>query len=160
MTDIHSIIDKCMVLYTEFDLNAVARLADIYHCDVVFSDPIHQVQGLHSLKNYFEHICGGSESHFEFTASLKDGDQAFLRWNMHYSHPKLAGGKALTLKGGSFLTIHEPSNLIIAQEDYYDMGQMVYRHIPVLGWAVNKINANLATNNKPASQIMSNEYAK
>lgn len=160
MTENHSIISKCKALYSGFNADAITRLADIYHRDVVFSDPIHTLEGLGDLRRYFEHVCGGSESRFEFTATVVDSNQAFLRWNMHYSHAKLAGGKPLLLKGGSFLTIHEPSNLIIAQEDYYDMGQMVYRHIPVLGWAVSKINANLATYDEPASHLMSNEYAK
>ncbi len=165
MANNHVVIGKCKALYTAFNAQAIGRLADIYHTDVVFADPIHKVKGLGALTQYFKHVCEGSDSQFEFTATIVQGDQAFLRWVMHYSHPKLASGKALSLSGGSFLTLDSTSGLIIAQEDYYDMGQMIYRHIPVVGWAIQKINQNLAGTKASSNASLDNHpvgtrYAK
>ncbi|WP_053979250.1 nuclear transport factor 2 family protein [Marinagarivorans algicola] len=165
MVNNHEIIDKCKALYTAFDTEAIGRLAEIYHPDVRFTDPIHAVEGLHALTQYFQHVCDGSDSQFEFTATVVQGEQAFLRWVMHYSNPKLAGGKALALSGGSFLTLDEGAGRIIAQEDYYDMGQMVYRHLPVIGWAIQKINHHLAgtaasTGRAFSARLDGSRYAK
>jgi hypothetical protein len=60
---------------------------------------------------------------------------------MHYAHPSLANGKPLVLNGGTLIKFNAQ---ITYHEDYYDMGAMVYQHIPVIGWAVNKINARIA----------------
>lgn len=34
---------------------------------------------------------------------------------------------------------------ITHHEDFYDMGAMIYQHVPVLGWAVKKINSRLVS---------------
>ena len=150
---IQSLTDDFVSFYQAFSVDSIANLGDLYAEDVVFIDPIHQVSGLKSLKQYFLHLCDGDGDSFfaitdvitsgELTATVSGGVErsAFVRWQMTYNHPSLSGGKSLKLVGGSMVRFGER---ITYQEDFYDVGQMVYQHIPVLGWAVKKVKKHLA----------------
>lgn len=134
-------IEQLCEFYRDFDSSKINQLGDIYANNVVFRDPIHQLSGLPALTRYFRHVCSDGPSHFEITERLTQGERTFLRWHMHYSHPKLASGKPLILVGGSLLTV--VNKKIVSHEDFYDMGQMIYQHLPVIGWAIKKVNQHL-----------------
>ena len=150
---IQSLTDDFVNFYQAFSVESIANLGDLYAEDVVFVDPIHQVSGLESLKEYFLHLCDGDgDSYFAITDVITSGElnatvsgvgerSAFIRWQMTYNHPSLSGGKSLKLVGGSMVRFGER---ITYQEDFYDVGQMIYQHIPVLGWAVKKVKKHLA----------------
>ena len=148
-----SLTDDFVSFYQAFSADSIANLGHLYAESITFVDPVHKVNGLESLKQYFHHLCGGEgTSHFAITdviaadkeLVLEDAEaqaSAFFRWQMTYNHPSLSSGKPLILVGGSMIRF---SNRITYQEDFYDLGQMVYQHIPVLGWAVKKVKARLA----------------
>ena len=128
-------------LYHTFDYNTLKMLPTLYSQSIVFKDPIHQLTGIESLTRYFASFCNpDTRSEFEFVTELVTNDQAFFQWKMRYSHPKLNGGKQLLLDGGTLIKFN--SN-IIYHEDFYDMGAMIYQHVPILGWAVKKINQRM-----------------
>ena len=43
--------------YQQLSIDNLTSLDDIYHPQIVFIDPIHHIQGLEPLKNYFEHLA-------------------------------------------------------------------------------------------------------
>ncbi|RYZ86355.1 MAG: nuclear transport factor 2 family protein [Moraxellaceae bacterium] len=127
--------------YSTFDGTSVARLSEFYSPQVVFKDPIHSLQGLEQLQTYFNQFCSSStKCGFIFHTLLTSGNQTFIHWQMTYSHPALNKGKDLTLNGSSLITF---DSRIYHQEDFYDMGAMLYQHVPVLGWIVKKFNSRL-----------------
>ena len=130
-------------LYQSFDSTMLNRLSALYSTEVEFKDPIHQLQGLADLKCYFAGFFNREMTcQFVFTNQLVNSEQAFLQWQMHYSHPRLQSGKALLLNGGTLIKFNSH---IYYHEDFYDMGAMLYQHIPVLGYVVKKINSRLVT---------------
>jgi hypothetical protein len=129
--------------YSDFSASQLTQLGDIYHSELVFSDPVHRLKGLAALTDYFAHVSEQGESRFEFTHEIHQGDQTFLRWVMHYRHPRLKQGFGLALTGASFLRWDLATERVTYHEDFYDMGQMIYRHLPLLGFAIDQINARL-----------------
>jgi len=128
-------------LYQTFDERTVSKLPLLYSTSVVFKDPIHQLEGLDPLSHYFANFCKpDTYCQFEFINEILASDQAFFQWKMHYSHPKLRAGKRLILNGGTLIKFESQ---IVYHEDFYDMGAMIYQHIPILGWAVKKINLHM-----------------
>lgn len=128
--------------YNIFNSETPAQLPRFYHPAVTFKDPIHELKGIAALTDYFASFCNANTQYrFEFINEVITHDQAFFQWRMYYSHPRLANGKPLQLNGGSLIKFNTQ---IIYHEDFYDMGAMIYQHIPVLGWAVKKINARIA----------------
>ena len=64
-----------------------------------------------------------------------------VRWRMFLQHPKLNGGEEIEVKGATFI---EYDDRITYQEDYYDLGAMLYEHIAVLGTTVRFVKNRLA----------------
>ena len=112
-----------------------SALATLYHTNAVLIDPFGQHQGLSAIQDYLSHLLANVD-HCRFTldAPLCEGQRFAVAWTMHWSHPRLAGGKVLQLAGCSVVTVEDER--IIHQRDYYDAGEMLYEHLPLLGWAV------------------------
>lgn len=128
-------------LYQTFDGQTLSRLPKVYSPAITFKDPIHQLTGLEPLTLYFENFCKPeTQCQFEFINEIIADDQAFFQWRMHYSNPKLSGGKKLTLSGGTLIKF---KTQIVYHEDFYDMGAMIYQHLPLLGWVVKNINRRM-----------------
>lgn len=141
------LLQQLQTLYERFDPALIAALDQIYHTDVVFEDPVHRVQGLIELRRYFSRLVQGlDECRFEFTDVLEqpgsndEPDQAVLFWYMHYRHPKLKGGKLLTLAGSSHLKYSER---VLYHRDYFDVGAMLYEQLPLLGTLIHSIKKRL-----------------
>lgn len=137
--------------YENFSTDSITRLGEVYDDDVRFIDPLHEIVGLRELTRYFQHVCNSSVK-FMITDSgeFDSGDKAFLRWDMKYAHQSLNGGKELTLQGMSFIECSPSAQgetgaprKVVLHQDYYDLGAMVYQHVPVLGFAVRKVNQKL-----------------
>lgn len=141
------LMHQVMSLYERFDPALISALDQIYDIDVVFEDPLHRVQGLIELRRYFSRLVRGlDECRFEFTDVIEqpgedDGpDQAVLLWQMQYRHRKLRRGKPLTLAGSSHLKFGER---VLYHRDYFDVGAMLYEHLPVLGTVIHTLKRRL-----------------
>lgn len=129
-------------LYHSFNAATITRLPEFYRGDIFFKDPIHELTGLQQLEMYFSRFCNpDTKCSFHFENIISSRSDAYLRWRMTYQNPVLNNGKTLVLDGVSMIRF---DTHIYHQEDFYDMGAMVYQHLPVLGWIIKKINARLA----------------
>lgn len=130
---------KVRDLYFRFDEQSLGSLADIYSDDIQFRDPLHAVNGLGNLADYYgSMMIDLIECRFEFHHSLEmcERGEAVLFWTMHYRHKKLAGGKSLELTGNTHLLFNDK---VYYHRDYFDAGSMLYEHIPVMGFAIRTI---------------------
>ena len=138
----YSVVDAFKRFYGEFGQASIASLADVYCSDVVFTDPIHIIQGLDKLSDYFNNICGDlSECRFEFINEVVGPGHACFKWEMYYRHPRIKNNQPIQLTGASFI---EYSDKVDSHEDFYDMGAMLYEHIPVMGSAIRMIKSKMA----------------
>jgi hypothetical protein len=140
--DADAISTGIVALYSRLEVVTEAQLARVYDAGVVFRDPIHQLIGIPALCAYLNKSSRGlSSCRFEFLDISSGADSSWMRWNMHYSHPRLKRGAMLLLEGTSLLQYREK---IVFQQDYYDMGAMLYEHLPVLGSAITAIKRRMA----------------
>lgn len=129
-------------VYKVFNQGMLKQLPDIYSPEVIFIDPVHQLTGLTALTQYFAGFCSDElRCEFAIYNEISSQGQAFFQWKMHYQHPRLESGMPLILDGGSLIKF---DTHIIFHQDFYDMGAMIYQHIPLLGWIVKKINSGIA----------------
>jgi ketosteroid isomerase-like protein len=120
------------------DLN---QLDEFYSEKVVFRDPIHEVHGLAALQDYFTQLTGSLvQCQFEYLDQLVTENTAYLKWNMHFRHPRL-GGKRISIRGVSQLKFDD---VIHYHEDVFDMGAMIYEHVPVVGLLTRWLKRRLA----------------
>jgi len=136
------VIKRLLKYYDEFSDVNIDKLGDLYHEDVTFIDPIHQVHGLEDLQHYFKHTMENvEECHFAFTDYAQNDDHLFVNWQMRLMHPKLANGQEIVVPGVSHMEFKD--DRIIMQRDYYDMGAMIYEHVTLLSYIIGKVKARM-----------------
>lgn len=141
-----NVIDRFGQLYAELCQTSPEDLASIYSEDVIFIDPIKSHRGLESVKVYFANLLAQSKScRFDIANVVKtepsDADITHMvNWTMYLTLTK--SESVIVLNGTSQLTVRD--DLITYHRDYYDLGEMVYEHIPILRFFIKKIKARLA----------------
>ncbi|MCE0496237.1 nuclear transport factor 2 family protein [Vibrio salinus] len=130
--------------YNELDGSNLEVLKTVYHEDVVFEDPVHKVCGLPSLLTYFSEMFSNvSECRFDIGDVCQSGSLGYVTWTMTFIHPRINRGQAVCVDGTSHLKFLDGQ--VIYHRDYFDMGQMIYEHLPLLGSAIHFIKKRLAT---------------
>ncbi len=135
------IIDELIAFYREFNTESLSKIRAIYDEDAHFSDPIHEIQGLESIERYFSSVMTGvTVCRFEFDRVSVVESQAFLQWRMRFVHPRLVR-REICVKGISVIEFQEK---VIAHVDYYDVGEMLYEHVPLLGRVIRRLKRRLS----------------
>lgn len=138
-------MEKFLETYSKLNADNLHLLSDIYAENVTFIDPAHKIQGLDNLQHYFASMYSKvSSTSFIFNDTLRTDDRAYVAWTMEFSHPKLAGGKKISLPGVSSLKFNS-SGKVYHHHDFFDMGAMLYEHIPLIGRVVKKLKDRLGT---------------
>jgi esterase/lipase superfamily enzyme len=128
--------------FKDFKNTDWSRLGEFYADDIVFRDPVHEIRGLVTLEDYFAELCTGlTDCRFEYLDQVVSEDSAYLKWIMHFRHPKL-GNKMIDVRGVSHLSWQEK---ISFHEDFYDMGAMLYERVPVIGNLTRWLRLRLAS---------------
>ena len=138
-----SAIQKFISFYSQLNQRKLSELQAIYTQDVLFIDPVSRHQGLLALTGYFSALMENTGNcSFEIHTTVSNGETTFITWQMTFQHRKLKGGEAITVDGVSELTV--AGDKIRFQRDYYDMGEMIYENVPLLGALVKAIKGRLA----------------
>lgn len=116
--------------YAKLDTMNLSNLKELYSPDVIFKDPVHKLRGLVAVEDYMASLCENiSEGQFEYLDQLVSDHTAYIKWDMHYRHPRL-GNELITVRGVSQIQF---DSHIYYHEDSYDMGSLLYDHLPILG---------------------------
>ena len=122
-------------------------LQHVYSDNIVFRDPLHSIHGLPELRRYMDSMYGNIIScEFVFLGEWvaeADADgkaSACIKWDMIFSHKKLANSKQVTVRGISHIRFGER---IDYHEDVFDLGAMLYEHIPLLNRIVFWLKSRL-----------------
>lgn len=134
------LMQKFKDFYKDLKQVPLDDVADIYSNEVRFIDPVHEIFGNDSLRAYMESLCKNlTAGRFEYLDELVSVDSAYIKWNMHFLHPKL-GNKQITVRGVSHIQFDDR---IYYHEDVYDLGEMLYLKVPVIGsingWLKNNL---------------------
>ncbi|MCG8587797.1 MAG: nuclear transport factor 2 family protein [Proteobacteria bacterium] len=116
-------------------------LREIYAPSIVFEDPAHRVEGVVALEAYFDKLNAGLVTgRFQFAPAVVSEGCAALPWRMtlNVRRPKLV----VEVDGISHLTFDQ--GRITHQRDYFDLGQLLYERIPILGGIVRAIRRRFA----------------
>lgn len=133
-----SVIDRFVDYYASLDRQPVPALAGLYDVHAVLVDPFGEHNGLFAIQRYFSHLLANVNAcRFAIDPPLCETGRFAVTWTMYWSHPRIAGGEIRSLPGCSMVETH--GEKIFRQRDYYDAGEMLYEHLPLLGWAVRHV---------------------
>ena len=135
------LIERFKAFYLDVKHPKLDKIDDVYTEDVLFKDPVHELRGAENLHAYLSEMCVNVHSgRFEYLDQIVSENTAYIKWNMHFKHPKL-GNKTITVRGISQVQFNER---IYFHEDVYDLGQLIYEHVPLLGAVVKGLKKRLA----------------
>jgi hypothetical protein len=138
--DQQALISRFQSVYQQLNThNAQTELLNsIYTQDIEFIDPLHRLQGLAALKSYCQNLYANLKSaHFKFHNVNYNENNGFIQWTLTFEHKRLNQGKPIIVEGTSHLEFQ--GNKIVRHQDYFDAGALLYEHIPVLGYGIQKI---------------------
>src|SRR5690606_23520198 len=120
-------------VFNELRATNTEILDSFYTPDVVFEDPLGQINGLGSMKEYYQAMYKNVQDiRFEFKDDAINGDRHLSTWVMYVRAKGLNGGEEIAVHGVSELEFQAQSSLVIFHRDYFDMGEFLYQHIPIL----------------------------
>ncbi|QFU06716.1 SnoaL-like domain protein (plasmid) [Pseudoalteromonas sp. THAF3] len=132
-------LEQFVSVYQRLDKHNLDLLHEVYGEAIHFQDPLHEVKGLQQLRRYFANMYANvNHCTFDISQQFAFDNHAFLYWTMRFSHPKLNGGKEVAVAGHSFLQFDQGK--VIHHRDYFDVGAMLYRHIPLLGKVIKLVD--------------------
>lgn len=135
------IVRKVMDFYGNFSRDSIALIDELYTRDVEFIDPIHRLQGSLALKAYFRNLATNMQGYeMRYLDRLQGADSVCLSWEMRFTHPRLNQGKPIQVRGLSLLKF---TSKVYYHEDSYDLGALIYEHVPVLGAATRFLKTRL-----------------
>lgn len=138
-----NVIEKFTAFYSNLESMQINELKTIYSSNVTFIDPIAHHCGLSAVEFYFSRLLRNAKRcEFDITDVNDTGnDVIFVEWQMRYSTKGAQKNKVITVDGITHLKVED--NFIVYQRDYYDLGEMVYENIPILGRLVKRIKKSL-----------------
>ena len=134
-------LNNFVEIYQSLSKNNLDLLLEIYDKNIIFIDPIHQVEGIDELYKYFQSLYENlTTCDFIIEHIISSQDQAAIYWKMTYQHSKLNKGELVEVYGNSL--IKGEGSRVLYHRDYLDLGAMLYEQIPVFGsltkWIKNK----------------------
>lgn len=138
-------LEAFCAFFNKLDKTCTRSLDQFYTDDVVFIDPLHRIEGISALKQYFFILYENvTACRFQFHERVRDGDKAFVTWTMTLVHHRLARGQEVAVEGCSQLTFaSDGSGRVARHRDYFDVGAMLYEQLPLIGAVVRRIKRQL-----------------
>lgn len=130
--------------YNQFNKDTINSLDTFYTKDVQFADPLGEIKGVQAMKDYYANMYKNVTAiKFEFNEAICEGANCIFFWKMTFSSSKIKGGEPLVSYGNSHIKF-TTDGLIHYHRDYFDMGEFIYEHIPVVGYLVRKVKSGLS----------------
>ncbi len=131
--------------YQRLNADNLDLLQSVYSEGVHFMDPAHEIIGLDRLTQYFQNLYTHiSAINFDFDHTCQSGNDGYVQWLMTFAHPKLNSGRGITIAGTSFVRF-DSDEKIYYHRDYFDLGAMLYEHLPLLGKVIRTVKKRLGT---------------
>ena len=142
LISVEHLAKRVMSAYQSFSRDNLDDVDLLYTTDVYFEDPSHAMQGKEALLDHFAKMFTNLEDcSFKFHQTISNSTDIFMSWTMFVNHPKLKSGETIRVEGASYLKTR--NGKIYYQRDYFDMGAMVYEHLPLIGRILNNVKQRL-----------------
>jgi limonene-1,2-epoxide hydrolase len=127
-------------LFNSLSAGNIDDIHKVYSADVRFQDPFSEIKGVEALTMYFSGAYANVLScQFDFGDPVINGRDVCIPWVMRLRHKRIRNGHQVSVDGISQLVIH--GGRVTSHRDYFDVGQLLYENLPVLGKAIRWIRS-------------------
>lgn len=136
--------DRILKAFNDLRADNLHILDNFYHPNLLFADPLGEIKGLKAMKAYYAQMYETvTDIKFDFGTLTEEGDNVIGTWIMTLKAKGLNGGEEVKVSGVSHLRFDSASDLVIYHRDYFDMGEFIYEHIPVMGGLIRMVKKKL-----------------
>lgn len=115
-----------------------SRVKDLYAESFYFNDTIHSFSQRDELVDYLRATSDRLDSsRVEIQQVVTDGADVFVRWSMQFS-TRVAGRRVVSDSIGMSHLRFDGEGRIVLHQDYWDSGNALYAHLPVVGFLVRR----------------------
>lgn len=126
--------------YEQLTPESVREITKYYTDDAFFKDPFNELNGVGNIQKIFEHMFDNLESpRFIFIDKIEGPQSMFLTWDFKFS----LKSREFSIHGSSHLKFDD-SNKINYHRDYWDVGEELLMHIPVIKKIYSMFRSKLA----------------
>jgi limonene-1,2-epoxide hydrolase len=113
--------------------NLKENVQAFYTEDIHFVDPVGEVRGVDAMLTYYEHLYANLISiRFDFDKRVQsDEAELMIPWTMYARHKRIKSGEEIRVDGVSHIKFRDGKAYF--HRDYFDLGQMLYEHLPIIG---------------------------
>ena len=83
---------------------------------------------------------------YEFGPITTEGGRVSAQWIAFFRHSKLNGGREISLRGATWLEFGGAEDKVIRFNEYFDLGELAYENLPVLGFIIRRVKGILRGN--------------
>lgn len=118
----------------------------LYDDAVIFEDSFHRIEGVAELLRYFDGLYESlTQIQFVFhdywpSGARESRQSAMLTWTMTFGHRRLNRGRPISVDGSSLIHFNDK---VYYHRDYFDGGQLLYEHVPLLGTLIKKLKQRM-----------------
>ncbi|MEQ9547732.1 MAG: nuclear transport factor 2 family protein [Marinobacter sp.] len=142
-SSVQATLEHFRELFNSLDAGNLDQLASVYSETVKFQDPLCSVSGLDHLTRYFADAYANVMScQFDFGEPVIAGGKVAIPWVMRLRHKRIRRGREIHVDGMSNLVIY--SGKVTHHRDYFDAGQLLYEHLPLVGRVIRSIRKHAA----------------
>lgn len=132
--------EKIRLLFQSLNRHKIDELDAFYAPHIRFIDPAGETQGIGSLKAYMRRMYDNVIAiRFDFEQEFVDGDHHIFMWTMYLTSKNLNKKQSYSITGSSVFHFDPQTNLVDFHRDYFDLGELIYEKIPVLGALISPI---------------------
>lgn len=134
--------------YRGFLQKDLDNIDEIYDSDAIFKDPLNDVRGVSAIHCYRSNFCRFfAECRLEIIDECVAADRAYLKWNLYF---KFKDKKRVHSVRGVTQLLFEDK--IVYHEDVYNVGEMFYGQMPVVGNIAQALLRKMVTKPEEASR--------
>lgn len=131
---------RTMDFFSALNKDTLQLIETFYDEAVEYSDPLGRGSGRTGLhRHYIRFFKYISRIRYEFGPITVDGKQVSVQWTAFFRHSKLNGGRDNSLRGSTWLEFGGAEDKVIRFNEYFDVGELAYENLPVLGFIVRTV---------------------
>jgi ketosteroid isomerase-like protein len=118
--------------------NLADLVRDLYAEDMYFNDTVHIIRDRAKLVDYMARTGGSlQENRVDIHRVIRDGEDVYVRWEMTFV-TRAAGKRIESHSIGITHLRFNADGKIVLHQDFWDSGNALYAHLPVVGFFVRR----------------------
>ena len=138
--------------FKQLQSNTMYLVDQFYAEDIHFIDPIVELHDREAMRHYYESSYSGADTvTFTVPSVLDQGDEQVIVWEMTLISKKLNKGNPIVVQGASHIRYNSEGKAVY-HRDYFDMGQMIYDHVPFVRGMVKFVDKRMRKLHDPTTK--------